>query len=261
MKHTRKAGVLIFAVFLLSLLANSSIGSSPVVYHLVEKGENLTKISRKYGVPVKIIKKVNNLSNYLIYKGQRLLIGVRHKVEKGQTLWRIAKVYGVPMSEIMKANKLSSSDIKAGERMLIPGAKRVKKVEVPQNLDKPIFCWPVKGKIIKPFNGVDCKGIDIDVSRGATVVSAGNGIVDFKAQIEETKKVLFIYHEKEKLYTCYMMDNPIFRVKQGDLVEKGEAIAEIADTTASPQLHFEIRRYENQKALNPLKYLPEKVEE
>jgi len=262
MKPTQRVwGVLIFAVFLLSLLANSSISSSPVVYHIVEKGENVTKISTKWGVSKETIKKANNLSDYLIYVGQKLLIGVYHKVERGQTLWRIAKVYKVPMSEIMKTNKLSSTNIKVGERILIPGAKKVKKVEVPQNLNKPNFCWPVEGKIIRYFNGEDCKGIDIAVSIGTTIVSAGDGVVDFEAQIEETKKVLFIYHEEGKLYTCYMMNNPVFYVKQGDSVKKGEPLAEITETTTAPHLHFEIRGYENQKALNPLEYLPEKVKE
>ena len=261
MKPTQRAwGMLIFTVFLLFLFTNSSIGSS-VVYHMVRRGENLTKISRKYRVSIEAIKKANNLSDYYIYQGQKLVIGVSHTVKKGQTLWRIAKVYKVPMSEIMKTNKLSSTNIKAGKKLLIPGAKIVKKVEVPQNLNKPNFCWPVEGKIIRYFNGEDSKGIDIAVSIGTTIVSAGDGVVDFEAGIGETKKVLFIYHEEGKLYTCYMMNNLVFDVKQGDLVKKGEPLAEITETITAPQLHFRIYKYENQKALNPLEYLPEKIKE
>ena len=262
MKHTQRVwGMLIFTVFLLFLLTNSSIGFSSVVYYTVKRGENLTKISRKYRVSIETIKKANNLSDYLIYVGQKLIIGVRHTVKKGQTLWRIAKVYEVPISEIMKTNKLSSTDIKVGERILIPGAKRVKKVEVPQNLNKPKFCWPVEGKIIKYFNGEDCKGIDIAVPKEATIVSAGDGVVcSPEVQIGETKKVLFICHEEERLYTCYIMDNPIFYVKQGDFVKKGKPVAKIMNTVTSPQLHFRIYKYESKEALNPLKYLPKKVE-
>jgi len=270
MKHTQRVwGMLIFAVFLLSLFANSSIGYSSVVYHIVKKGENLTKISRRYKVSIKIIKKANNLSDYYIYQGQKLVIGVYHTVKKGQTLWGIAKAYEVPwltqkqlMSEIMKTNKLSTTNIKIGERMLIPGAKKAKKVEVPQNLNKPNFCWPAKGKVIKGFNKEGCKGIDIAVPKETTIVSAGDGIVcSPEVQIGEIKKVLFICHEKEKLYTCYIMDNPIFYVKQGDFVKKGEPVAKIMDTVISPQLHFRIYKYGSLKALNPLEYLPKKVEE
>lgn len=44
------------------------------IYHIVKKGENLYTISKKYGVPISDIKKINNIDGKLIYPGQKLII-------------------------------------------------------------------------------------------------------------------------------------------------------------------------------------------
>ncbi len=65
---------------------NSGINSYPNTYlgdgkkyihHIVKKGENLYTISKKYGVSVSDIKKVNKIEGKVIYPGQKLIIPVK----------------------------------------------------------------------------------------------------------------------------------------------------------------------------------------
>ena len=45
------------------------------IYYTVVKGDNLTKIARKYGVTIKYLKDLNNIKNAnLIYVGQKIKI-------------------------------------------------------------------------------------------------------------------------------------------------------------------------------------------
>lgn len=61
----------------LSKPRSSYKAKGPYVVHVVKKGETLATISRRYGVSLERIKKVNNLKTSKIYRGQRLYIPVR----------------------------------------------------------------------------------------------------------------------------------------------------------------------------------------
>lgn len=51
------------------------VGTIKMTYHRVEKGETLYRISRKYGISVKKIQKLNNMKNsVLIHPGQELIV-------------------------------------------------------------------------------------------------------------------------------------------------------------------------------------------
>ena len=51
------------------------VGTIKMTYHKVEKGETLYRISRKYGISVKKIQKLNNMKNsVLIHPGQELIV-------------------------------------------------------------------------------------------------------------------------------------------------------------------------------------------
>lgn len=112
-------------------------------YHVVRRGENLSSISRRYGVPIDEILKLNNLSNRSVLRaGQRLRLkaieksaGVkeghkfrlpkklvaRHRIRKGETLAKIAARYQVNLSDLIKANRLHPNRrLIAGQTLRIP---------------------------------------------------------------------------------------------------------------------------------------------
>jgi len=111
------------------------------VIHVVQRGETLTSIARKYNTSVQAISQANGISNpSQIYVGQRLKIPTsggssggssggtagcryRHTVKRGEWVWQIARNYGVSPYAIMTANGMTmpqASTIYAGMVLCIP---------------------------------------------------------------------------------------------------------------------------------------------
>jgi LysM repeat protein len=104
----------------------------PPVY-VVQRGDTLYSIARRYGTTVEAIALTNKIANpSLIYVGQRLTIsgsttiptppsGQIHVVQAGQTLYSIARHYGTTYWAIAMANNLANPNvIYAGQRLVIP---------------------------------------------------------------------------------------------------------------------------------------------
>ena len=107
------------------------------VVHVVQRGETLYSIARKYGTTYSAIVQANSIRNpSVIYVGQRIKVPTsggssgstsgcryRHTVQRGEWLWQIAREYGVSPYTIMSANGLSlpsASTIYAGMVLCIP---------------------------------------------------------------------------------------------------------------------------------------------
>lgn len=97
--------------------------------HLVKRGENLSYLSKKYGVTVSAIMSANNLgSKHVLKIGQRLLIPASsevtvqtYRVKKGDTLSDLAARFGTSAGEIKKVNGLTNPHrIRKGQKLKIP---------------------------------------------------------------------------------------------------------------------------------------------
>lgn len=93
--------------------------------HVIRKGETLTQIARRYGVPIESLLAANRLSNAdHLRVGQRLTLptsGQRvHHVRKGETLGKIAERYGTTIQSIKRANRLRGDLIQPGQPLIIP---------------------------------------------------------------------------------------------------------------------------------------------
>ena len=112
-------------------------GQDGYVVHVVQRGETLYSIARKYGTTYQAIVRANTIQNpSVIYVGQRINVPTsgsssggtsacryRHTVQRGEWLWQIARKYGVSPYTIMSANGLSlpsASTIYAGMVLCIP---------------------------------------------------------------------------------------------------------------------------------------------
>jgi putative chitinase len=106
--------------------------TNPIVY-VVQRGDTLYSIARRYGTTVQAIAMTNNIVNpSRIYVGQRLVIHGYpytppapspqvHVVQRGETLYSIARRYGTSVWAIAMANNLYNPNvIYAGQRLLIP---------------------------------------------------------------------------------------------------------------------------------------------
>ena len=143
-------------------VAAAAAAPPPDTRHRVRRGENLSSIARRYGVPLDTLRQANNLHGSTIHPGQVLVIpGVPaeaagsaggttlaearpelaaqlperqstattkarvYTVKRGDTLWGVARKHGVTVPALASANGLSAdSQLAAGARLEIPGAGR-----------------------------------------------------------------------------------------------------------------------------------------
>lgn len=104
--------------FAAQALANTS--------YTVQKGDSLFLIGQRFGVSPQAIQQANNLSNTLIYPGQKLTIpsssGANsvYTVKQGDSLFKIAQQYGTTVDAIKRANGLTSNTIVPGQRLTVP---------------------------------------------------------------------------------------------------------------------------------------------
>jgi LysM repeat protein len=126
----------------LSIILGTAVASAETIY-IVQRGDTLASIARRYGTTIQAIAQANNIINpNLIYPAQRLVIpssgggtapppaptppppatGTVHVVQAGETLTRIAVRYGVTTQLLVQANNISNPNfIYVGQSLVIPG--------------------------------------------------------------------------------------------------------------------------------------------
>jgi membrane-bound lytic murein transglycosylase D len=128
--------------FLKSKAARPFAGYS---HYKVRRGDSWWRISRRSGIPISVLKRVNNTRSNTLRPGQRVLIpgkGSRiaantplsttrkyakkranYIVRKGDSLWTISRRFGVSLATLKRANGLRRGRlIKPGQRLYIPNA-------------------------------------------------------------------------------------------------------------------------------------------
>jgi len=138
-------GFLLF--FLLTIF---SLNSSADTIYIVQKGDSLYSISKRYHIPLNKIKKTNNLRSTKLKAGMSLVIPASHTnkqiiaksavsrkvkktslkrkpqgivipkayiVKKGDNLWGIAKRYGISVEELKHINKLADNRLQIGQKI------------------------------------------------------------------------------------------------------------------------------------------------
>ncbi len=87
--------------------------------HVVERGENLTVIARRFNTSIARLKQINGLENDRIFIGQQLRLleadMTSHIVERGDALWEIARTYGMTVTELKRINELGGDRIYPGQ--------------------------------------------------------------------------------------------------------------------------------------------------
>ena len=97
------------------------------------------------------------------------------------------------------------------------------------------------------------KGIDIASWTGAPIQATADGIVEYAGWSRTFGYVVVIDHDYG-YRTVYAHCSQIIAAK-GDLVKKGQVVAQVGSTGLStgPHLHYEVRKW--RKSLDPLAYL------
>lgn len=238
-----------------------------IVSHVVQRGETLWDIARRYGIDVDTIVAANDLVDInRLQVGQELTIltvrGALHTVQRGESLWDIARAYDVSTEEIASINRLSDPGrIQVGQQLVVPGAqaqaaalRRETLVSNGQLLRN--FDWPLSGRISSRFGprwGRMHQGLDIAVPIGTPVRAAAAGTVTYSGSMGGYGNLVIIDHGN-RVETRYAHNSRLV-VRVGQRVKRGEIIAYSGNTgnSTGPHLHFEIR-YRG-TAVDPEKYL------
>ncbi|ACM22436.1 peptidoglycan DD-metalloendopeptidase family protein [Thermotoga neapolitana] len=253
-------------LFLLALtLAACGFSSYFLVHYRVQKNDTLYSISLNFGVSPSLILDWNpGVTPASLRVGQEIVIpqppGYLYTVKKGDTLDLIAKRFFTVASLIKKANNLESDIIYTGQKLFIPESI----IGTAFN-DEKFFIWPVYGTIssgfgwrIHPITGKYSfhSGIDIAAPEGTPIFAAESGIVEFAG--ENSGYGLMIKIKSSSYEHVYGHLSQI-DVYEGQFVKKGQIIGRVGNTGLStgPHLHFEVRV--NQKATNPMNYLPSRI--
>jgi murein DD-endopeptidase MepM/ murein hydrolase activator NlpD len=111
-------------VMSLILLMLSLAGAEDLI-HVLQKGETLYGVSKKYNVSPSMIMTFNNIDDPAkLRAGQKLKIPNAYIVQKGDTVYGIARKLNIPVDELMAANKLTNdSKLKTGETLYVPSSK------------------------------------------------------------------------------------------------------------------------------------------
>ena len=136
----KKLGVTVDELKAQNNLANNNLSIGQVLiipgttemsgdYYIVQSGDSLYSIARKYGMTVDELKTLNNLTSNLLSIGQRLRVrGTAdipdsqntYVVKSGDSLYSISRKYGVSVDDIKRANQLTSNLLSIGQVLVIP---------------------------------------------------------------------------------------------------------------------------------------------
>ena len=99
--------------------------------YVVQRGDSLYSIAKKFNVSIDSLKSANNLQNNLIRIGQKLVIPgftntdlstITYVVQKGDTLYKIASAYNISVDDLKKLNNLNSNILTIGQELKIPSS-------------------------------------------------------------------------------------------------------------------------------------------
>ncbi|MGN0974210.1 MAG: LysM peptidoglycan-binding domain-containing protein [Bacilli bacterium] len=98
--------------------------------YIVEAGDTLYSISRKFNISIDELKRLNSLNNDILSIGQTLILKepvndnvssyMIYTVERGDSLYSIAQKYGSTVEEIRSLNNLKSDLLTIGQQLKIP---------------------------------------------------------------------------------------------------------------------------------------------
>lgn len=262
--------------------------------HTVKKGDTLFSIGLEYGYDYKDIARANNIEQpYVIRVGQTLKLDTLKDKEpseskataassaqesnngvttypldtgsaaqnastpgtaSGPVIIREPKALREAYSE-ENVKKMQSPAKPVAESKIEPATKPADKLEVKPSADLSglSWSWPTKGKVIANFNEAGNKGIDIAGTKGQAINAAAAGKVIYSgSDLRGYGKLVIIKHDQT--YLSVYANNSNLLVKEGQVVNAGQKIAEMGDTDSNiVKLHFEIRQ--QGKSVDPMKFL------
>lgn len=151
--------------------------------YIVNSGDTLYSIARKYGVSVDDLISSNNLYSNVLTIGQELIIPVvemedpndenidnnysTYIVEKGDSLWKIAGKYNIPVQELINLNNLSNLTLQIGQELIVPNTNTEEYIVISGDT-----LW----KIAKLY-GIDVNDLKLANNLSSNLLSVGQKLI------------------------------------------------------------------------------------
>ena len=246
-------------------------------HYTVLTGDSISEIAEKFGISAAAIIAINKLIDInSLQPGMVLRIpnmdGILYQFKENDSFAEISSEYKVPLELILAVNDINYNNIKHGEIIFLPIAAE-NKYEPPEtspefhqkNYDD-YYSYPLHTQNITSYFGNRRinyaiqfhDGLDFSARIGETVMAAMDGVVTIAVYHRQHGNYIVISHSNG--YKTLYSHLSAFNVKEGDLVKRGQKIAESGNTgnSTGPHLHFSIYDTEN-NAVDPLELLREET--
>ena len=227
---------------------------SDAYVHVIESGESLYTIARRYDVTAQAIIQANGFSSPdKIYVGQKIVIPGRPDLlaskgpakpvtgdEATQAPVQVASVEPNGGTPIASPNLIETDTPVASASASRP---LVQPAVEPKLSGADKFRWPVSGRVITDFGNSKGTGINIEAPEGAAIRAAENGQVIYVGSGVEGYGNLILIRHPNGYVSAYAHLKEI-TVQKGDVVNRGDNIgaAGMTGSVSRPQLHFELRK-------------------
>jgi len=222
----------------------------------VQPGDTLFSIAAAFGADVKDLARWNGLEDPSRIRVGQILRVVPPNSETAAVLpvTPTSPATTRPL-EGSAASPAVGAPAPAAEAATTPGpVASIPETRPPAAASGGDWIWPVNGRVIDKFDEKRNKGIGIAGKEGDPVVASADGQVVYSGSGLRGYGNLVILKHSDDFISAYAHNRQIL-VKQGQVVKRGQRIAEVGRSDATePKLHFEIRR--QGKPVDPLAYLP-----
>lgn len=179
-------------------LTRAAIETDGGILHVVQRGETLWEIARRYNVSVDHLTRLNELSdpNRLVV-GQKLVIREGearvHVVQPGETLTSIARLHGVKVQDLVALNEIANPNVlSVGQQIIVtPRVQRTHVVERGDTLWDIARRYEVSVEAIQSANGLDDpRRLRIGQNLMIPAIGGGDELVAVPAVARTTERVL-----------------------------------------------------------------------
>ncbi|MBC8750918.1 MULTISPECIES: peptidoglycan DD-metalloendopeptidase family protein [Paraburkholderia] len=240
---------------------NTPLKKSPPLVYRVRRGDTLARVAQHHHIGVKQLQAWNGLkASARLKPGQVLHVASPETVRAVKAANAAAAAKAAAQSTTQTASQTSvqtSAQASTQSAAPAPNATEVREVtqETRRHASSVTLAWPAAGSVVEAFQPGETRGIEIGGKAGDPVRAAADGKVMYAGTgLNSYGSLIIVQHNKDFL-TAYSHNRKLL-VKMGDVVRKGQQIAEMGDENNSRvSVGFEVRR--DGKPVDPLPYLPQ----